>query len=65
MPDIGVTIHPVDDDSCYAVAVNYSATEKSCDLLLGEGWTIAEVLYGNTEALQNGEMTVLKLEQKH
>lgn len=60
-PDIGMTIHPIDEQNCYAVAVNYSATEKACNFVLGKGWTITEVLYGNSETVTNGEMTVLKL----
>jgi hypothetical protein len=61
VPEIAVTLHPIDGDSCYAVAVNYSATEKACELALAEGWHIEEILYGDVKALKNGEMAVLKL----
>ena len=60
-PDIGMTIHPVDENNCYAVAVNYSAKEKNCNFMLAEGWRIKEVHYGNTDTLTKGEMTVLSL----
>ena len=62
-PDIGVTVHPVDNENCYAVAVNYSAKELPCRFVLGNDWKIAEVLYGNTESLARGEMAVLRLQK--
>ena len=60
-PDIGVTVHPVDENNCYAVAVNYSKDPLPCNLALADGWQIREVLYGDAEQIANGEMTLLSL----
>jgi hypothetical protein len=60
-PDIGMTIHPMDENNCYAVAVNYSANTRPCNFVLADGWQIKEVLYGSAESLAKGEMTVLSL----
>jgi hypothetical protein len=60
-PDIGMTIHPTDENNCYAVAVNYSANTRPCNFVLADGWQIKEVLYGSAESLAKGEMTVLSL----
>ena len=62
-PDIGVTVHPVDDTHCYAVAVNYSARTLPCNFLPASGWRIKETLYGSTDTLAKGEMAVLYLQR--
>lgn len=60
-PDIGITIHPVDKNNCYAVAVNYSPKTVPCGFTLADDWMIDKILYGNTESLTKGEMVFLAL----
>lgn len=62
-PEIGITLHPENENSIIAVAVNYSHESKPCNFWLQNGWAISEVLYGDVNMLTKGEMLVLRLKK--
>ncbi|MBQ8508636.1 MAG: hypothetical protein IJ493_01900 [Clostridia bacterium] len=59
-PQIGLTLHPCEDGSYYAVAVNYSEKEQDTQLTLAEGWKL-ESVYGGVQVIGKCDMTVYRV----
>ena len=59
-PDIGVTLHPINDREYYAVAINYMNTGRKCDFKLADG-VKAELLYGSDVEIPGCDMSIFKL----
>ena len=47
---IRITEHPVDENTRYIVAVNYSDKDRTANLILDPEWKVEEVFTGNCEA---------------
>lgn len=65
-PDIGVTEHPVNENERIVILINHGSVTLSEPVVLADGWNLAEVLHGQTEAhggirLDPGDGTVLRL----
>jgi hypothetical protein len=65
---LGITEHPVSDQECWAVAINYSPEPLEETLALAEGWQVEEVVYGettgNTVHLKPNDAAILRLNLK-
>ena len=48
-PMLGVTEHPLDDNRCVVVGVNYSPAPLEDTLKLSAGWRLEEILHGDAE----------------
>ena len=59
-PDIGITLHPVNDKEYIATAINYTPTAKKCKFRVKDG-VFYEVLYGSDKEIPSCDMTVLRL----
>lgn len=59
--NVFVTVHPCDDNSCYATVLNYSDHEIVEHINVKEGWKVAEVIYGELDRLPACNGTILKL----
>jgi len=59
-PDIGVTLHPVSDSECYAVAINYMNEQRRCDFRIADGFRL-ETLYGSDSEIDGCDMSIFKL----
>lgn len=62
-PDIGVTLHPINDKEYYAVAINYMNETRKCDFKVAEGFEV-EVLYGSADEISKCDMSIFKLTAK-
>lgn len=56
-PLLSVTEHPVDENTCAVVALNYGS-EGSYTLTVKEGWKLSSAEYGKVAQLQPGMITV-------
>ncbi|MFD2610889.1 glycoside hydrolase 5 family protein [Paenibacillus gansuensis] len=52
-PRLGITEHPSDDETRYAVVINYSSEASEAALTLQEGWHLQGSLYGDAAAGTN------------
>ena len=62
-PDIGVTLHPINDKELYAVAINYMNQPRKCDFKLADGVAL-EVMYGSDTEIPGCDMSIYKLTRK-
>jgi len=66
---VRATEHIIDENSRYAVLINYMAKDISADLIIKDGWKIAEIyrgeVSGNTLCAKPCDAAVLKLEKIH
>lgn len=59
-PDIGVTLHPINDGECYAVAINYMNEARKCDFKVADGVKV-ETVYGSDTEISGCDMSIFKL----
>ena len=62
VPDIGVTVHPLDEKTLYVVAVNYTGKPLDPKMTFGEHAS-RTVLYGDENRIDADDMTVWKIER--
>lgn len=60
-PAVGVTEHPLDDDSVLCVLVNYCPETALTGLKLASGWEIAEALYGDAAEIPGNDAAVIRI----
>ncbi|MBQ9771629.1 MAG: cellulase family glycosylhydrolase [Lentisphaeria bacterium] len=64
-PDVTVTIHPVDDSTCYAVLINNGESAAECSgVILNAGWQISRILQGNYPEIPSHNAAILELKRK-
>jgi len=72
-PNTGITEHPEDDCTRYAVVINYSAVAQSMTLTVQSGWELTEALYGSmpiggdgrySASLPSNEAMIVKLSRR-
>ena len=56
-PQLAVTEHPADDNTCTVVTMNYGPKEP-CTLRVQPGWTLYETQYGKVSQTSPGEILV-------
>ncbi|ANE45096.1 beta-mannanase [Paenibacillus swuensis] len=54
VPQVGITEHMQDADSCIAVMINYSPEPREATLTLQNGWNLEKTLYGAGPEGSNG-----------
>ena len=62
--NIGVTIHPINDNECYVTLLNYSDKDIKPEIIMQEGWEISETVYGNDDSISKCDGAFLKLLKK-
>lgn len=59
--NIGVTLHPVNENEMYCVAVNYLDENQDLNLNIKDGYKVSEVYYGNLENVGGYDAVVFKI----
>ena len=59
-PDIGVTLHPINEREYYAVAINYMNGTRKCDFKVADGVKV-ETVYGSGVEIPKCDMSIFKL----
>ena len=62
-PQIGVTLHKVDEKTYIACAINYSDKTQSTDFRVQEGWTL-EPIRGETERVYKCDIALYYIHSK-
>jgi hypothetical protein len=59
-PDVGVTLHKINEKEYYAVAINYMNTPRKCDFKVADGFKL-EAIYGSESEIPGCDMSIFKL----
>ena len=64
---IRITEHPIDENTRYAVIINYGRDHADKELLIKEGWGIDSIIYGNVKenilSIDGCDAVILKLKK--
>ena len=62
--NIGITLHPINENELYCVAINYINCEQELGLEIKDGYEVSEIYYGNLDKINGFDGTVFKIVKK-
>ena len=59
--NIGITLHPVNENELYCVAINYLDCEQELGIKIKDGYKVSKVYYGNLDKVNGFDGVVFKI----